>query len=918
MELSEEWKSLFPISAVFKSPLLLSSPSIKPILGPLVFNPIPNTISSLSFSSSLLPPSHPFPQLSFPQFLLTSSFDSFLPPSTSSSIVSVFGTNHHQTNVTSNFLNNRLELLRCPGTNNLIIFFPTGENSDQIGFLLLQVKDSCFNVRDNGDVFMASFNLKHQILRISVNPVLDSGSEFSTSRENSFGTIGYLFACTLYSIHWYVIKVKEIGSDTEVPSLTYVGSKVFKTCCIVHACWSPHLPEESIILLENGALFLFDMESALKTDGLNGNCKGSRLKVSWEDSSHFGDHKWLSCEFSWHPRIFIVARSDAVFIVDFRYDQCNVNCLAKIEMLHMYTSIGNERFQAVKKAGPDGFHFALASDSLLLLCDVRKPLTPVLQWAHGVSNPRHIDVFRLSDLRSNLQDDIYKWASDSGFCIIVGSFWNCEFNLFCYGPSSQALNGSTVNRATKFDKSYYAWGYPSNLLLSGHVCPCGSCLVKEEFLKDDLPAWIDWQRKKEVILGFGIINKDLSSLVSKPDEFGGFMLVRLLSSGKLELQRYSASWESIKLIEEPHEKLSQFEDYLMFPPFDEEYKFQKTYHYLDLGYLNSYLNGNLDEIIVSKMKLPLTGSGSVVKESFSLEFHEILCEKLNLCGLSRSRSSPTVTVVFRDINLPSSIHEVALRRLWADLPVDFLQMAFSNYSEVLEVLVARNRMSLEFLAVPDHPQLPPFFLRNPSLRSNKWSQKVKPPDLLVGPVLPLPILLALHEFHNGCQSTEEQSAGFTAEAELRRCCDEVKQVAREVANSDSGSELHKDHVISLDDDREENVSQTAKPFFLHHPSAFHTGAISHTDEQSAYKDEVFGTLISKVSEEHASVDTTETIGLEFFDSVCPIKLSFDDTFAMNFEMKELKAYKLLKKQFSKWQGDFDLYGQFVSMTKPVT
>ncbi|XP_062118084.1 uncharacterized protein LOC133831705 [Humulus lupulus] len=913
MDLSEEWKSLFPISAVFRSPLLLSSPSTKPILGPLVFNPIPNTISCLFFSSSLLPPCHPFPQLSFPQFLLTSSFDSSLPPSTSSSIISVFGPNHHQTNVASNFLNNRLELLRCPGTNNLIIFFPTGENSDQIGFLLLQVKNSCFKVCDNGDVFVASLNLKHQILRISVNPVLDSSSEFSTLRENSFCTIGYLLACTLYSIHWYVIKVKEIGSNTEVPTLTHLGSKVFKTCCIVHACWSPHLPEESIILLENGALFLFDMECSLKTDGMNANCKGTRLKVSWDDSSHFGDHKWLSCEFSWHPRIFIVARSDAVYIVDFRLDQCSVNCLAKIEMLRTYSSIGNERFLAVKKAGPDGFHFALASNSLLLLCDVRKPLTPVLQWAHRVSKPCYIDVFRLSDLRSNLQDDMYRWASDSGFCIIVGSFWNCEFNLFCYGPPSQALNGSRVATTAKFDKSYYAWGYPSNLLLSGHECPCGSCLVKEEFLKDDLPAWIDWQRKKEVILGFGIINKDLFSLVSKPDEFGGFMLVRLLSSGKLELQRYSASWESIELVEEPHKKLSQFKDYLMFPPFDEEYKFPKIYNYLDLGYLNSYLNDNLDEIIVSKMKLPYTGSQ--VKESFTLEFHEILCEKLNACGLSRSRSSPAVTVVFNDISLPSSIHEVALRRLWADLPVDFLQMAFSNYSEFLEVLVGRHRMCLEFLAVPDQPQLPPFILRNPSLRSNKWSQKVQPPDVLVGPLLPLPILLALHEFHNGCRSSEEQSSSFAAEAELRHCCDEVMQVAREVANSDFASELHKDHVVSLADDREELVSETAKPFFLHHPSAFNTGAINHTEEQSAYKDEVYGTLISKVSEEHASVETMETVGLELFDSVCPIKLRFDDASAMKFESKELKAYKLLKKQFSKWQGDFDLYTQFVSMTK---
>ncbi|PON96801.1 TATA box-binding protein associated factor RNA polymerase I subunit C [Trema orientale] len=914
MDLSEEWKSLFPISAVFRSPLLLSGPSIRPILGPLVFNPIPNTITCLFSSPSLLPPCSPLPHLSFPRFLLTSSSDSSLPPSASSSIASVFGPHHHQNNVASNFLNNRLELLRCPGTNNFMVFFPTGENSDQVGFLLLHLNNSFSKVRvdDNGDVFSASCRFNHQILRISVNPVLDSGYQFSALTGNSFGIIGYLLASTMYSIHWYVIKVEEIGSDTKVPSLTYIGTKVFKTCCIVHACWSPHIPEESIVLLESGALFLFDMESCLKTNSVNAYCKGTRLKVSWDDSSNLRDLKWLSFEFSWHPRILIVARSDAVFMVDLRLDECNLSCLAKVETLHMYASIGNERFLALSRAGPDGFHFALASDSLLLLCDVRKPMMPVLQWAHGLSKPCYIDVFRLSHLRSNLRDDMYKWASESGFCILVGSFWNCEFNLFCYGPSSQAPSGSIISRVTEFSKSYYAWERPSNLLLSGHECPCGSCLVKEEFLKDDLPAWIDWQRKKEVVLGFGIINNDLSAFVSKPDEFGGFTLVRLLSSGKFESQRYSASWDSIKLLEEPHKNLSQFEDYLMCSTFDEEYKFPRRFNYLELDYLNGYLNGNLDEVVISKMKNPY--SGPQAKESFTLEFHEILCEKLNACGLSRLRSSPTVTVVFNDISLPSSIHEVAFRRLWADLPVELLQLAFSNYSEFLEVLVDRKRVSLEFLVVPDQPQLPPFFLRKPSLRSNKWSQKVPRTDALVGPVLPLPVLLALHEFHNGCPNSEEESGGFTVETELRRRCNEVMQVAHEMAASNSTSEPQEDRVVSLADDREETWvgSQTAKPFFLHHPVAFTPRAIDHKEEQSVYKDEVFGTLISKVHEkEHASTGNMGT-GLELFDSLCPIKLRFDDASAVNFGLKELKAYKLLKKQFSKWQGDFNLYDEFVS------
>ncbi|XP_024026436.1 uncharacterized protein LOC21399453 [Morus notabilis] len=898
MNFSEEWKSLFPISAVFKSPLLLSGPSARTILGPLVFNPKESTITCLFSSPSLLPPFTPLPRLSFPRFLLTSSDDSSQLPSTSSSIASVFGPHHYQDDVASAFSHNRLQLLHCPRTDKFIVFFPTGDNANQVGFMLLSIKNSCLDVRvdDNGEAFMVDCGSNHQILRISINPVVDSGSALLALGGNSSGTIGYLLASTMYSVHWYVIEVKELGLNLH-PSLTCVGTKVFKTCCIVHACWSPHILEESIILLESGALFLFDLESCLKTNTLSPHFKGTRLKVSWDDSNNSGDLKWLSCEFSWHPRILIVARSDAVFIVDLRLDLCNVSCLMKIEMLHMYASVENERFLALTRAGSDGFHFALASDSLLVLCDVRKPLMPVLQWVHRLAKPCYINVYRLADLRSNSSDDKYKKASESGFCIILGSFWNSEFNLFCYGPLLTP-SGTIVSEATEFCKSFYAWECPSEILLSGNECHCGSCLVKEEFLKDALPVWIDGQCKKEVVLGFGIIDKDLFAMHFEPDELGGFMIVRLMSSGKLESQSYSASWDSIKILEESHKNSSKFEDNFVRYIVDEEYKFPRRFKHLKLDYLNGYLNCNLDEVLASKMKN--TCASSRENETFAPELHEILCEKLNACGFGRLRSSPEVAVVFKDISLPSIIHEVALRILWADLPIEFLQLAFSNYSEFLEVLVDSKRVSLEFLDVPDLPQLPPFFLRTPSRRSNKWSQKVPRTDNLVGPVLPLPVLLALCDSQNG--RLEEESGGSSVEAEFRHRCDEVMQVACEMAGSDPSSEIHDELAVSLADDKEETWagSQTAKKFILHHPRALNCSDVEQTEGQSVYKDEVFSTLISKVHEED-SADNVETFGPELFDSLCPIKLRFDDASVTNFGLKELKAYKLLKKQFSKWQ-----------------
>ena len=223
-------------------------------------------------------------------------------------------------------------------------------------------------------------------------------------------------------------------------------------------------------------------------------------------------------------------------------------------------------------AGSDGFCFALASNSLLVLCDVWKPMMPLLQWVHGLDNPCHINVFRLLELRSNSKDDTYRWASESGFCIILGSFRNYEFNLFCYGPTLPTPRGSIISKVSKVLKTHYAWEHLSDLLLSGRECQCGSCLVREGILKDDLPEWIDWQHKKELALGFVILNKGLSAMLSELNEFGGFTLIRLMSSGKLESQSYCASWK----LKELHTEWFHFKDNSLYIMDDEENKFPRN------------------------------------------------------------------------------------------------------------------------------------------------------------------------------------------------------------------------------------------------------------------------------------------------------------------------------------------------------
>ncbi|XP_061357109.1 uncharacterized protein LOC133301492 [Gastrolobium bilobum] len=898
MEFSDEWKPFFPIGASTVSPLLLSdSESAEMGLGPLLFNPDPHSLTLLFSSTSLLPPLHLPPHLLPSRFLLSSDPSSVL-PSTASSIASLF-TSHHENDTGSYFLHTRIHLLKYPNCPNVVVFFPTGVNDEKVGFFMLHVKDSKLHIQldSNGDFFQAASGSSHRILRISLNPVADFGLGISCLTDNPSPVIGYLLVSTLYSVHWFAVKHNLI---LERPNVFYLGGKVFKTCPVVHACWSPHILEESLVLLESGQLFLFDLES----HSSSASFKGTRLRVSWNDLGISENMAWLSCEFSWHPRILIVARSDAIFLVDVRLKECNVSCLMKIETLRMYAPNENEQFLALSRAGPENFFFTVASSSLLLLCDVRKPLMPVLQWVHGIDKPCYITALSLSLLRSHSRENTFKLASESGFCILLGSFWNSEINIFCYGHSLPFQKGSIALKLSKINTTFCAWGLPFEINLSSCECHCGSCLLRKEMSKDALPEWIDWQLKKEIVLGFGILSNDLAALLCEPNEHGGFTLVRLMSSGKFELQRYHASWAPARNLADCLEQELCLDRHFLYPMSDEKYKFSKVFNYLKFNCLYAYASGNLTQFLVTKLND--TCRDAQDKEPFGTEVHELLCEKLNACGFGQSRSCPAITAVFKDVKLPASYHEVALRRLWADLPLELLQLAFFSYSECREVVTDpdQNSVALQFLAVPNLPQLPPFFLRKSSPHSN---------DCIVGPVIPFPVLLVLNEFQNGCSDLE--GGKFSIEAELDLKYKEVRRVAAEIAVSPVGSMHFDDHAVSLADDGEETWVGSSKPksFYRYRPVAFSCSAPDLVLGNSVCSDEIYDTFIFHIPEKK-SIEQTESVGQEIFDDLCPIELRFDAP-VKKLEPQGLKVYDLLKRQMSKWQKSFDLYKEFCTQNR---
>ncbi|XP_052621964.1 uncharacterized protein LOC111893160 [Lactuca sativa] len=878
MNTSEEWKSLWSISSVHSPPLLLSpattTDGVKKI-GPLIFNPSPKsqTHNHLFTSPSVphIPP--PVSNLSLSRFLHKSS--SIL-PSTTTSIASQLPSSYSNPETLLAF--NSLQLLRCPGSNSTLAFFPTGSNSDKIGYVMLSVKNSQLKVRgDHGgtEAFTTKSALNHRIVKISVSPLVDCDCNPGDST-----TIGYLLVSTMYSVHYYDIRITMENSGKVTPLLKLVADNLFKRSVVVHACWSPHLPEESLVLLDNGDLFLFDLDSFSRPSLPSPRLKGEKVKVSWDESIVSEKGGWLSCDFSWHPRVLIVAHSTVVFLVDSRPEKCTIIPLLKLGIEHAT----NDIFLAFSISAPDRFYFTLASTNTVFLCDIRKPMIPLLRWTHYLANPSYIIVSSLSNFRSQSEDTTYNWASESGYAILLGSFWNCEFSLFCYGPDVRTPSSSSSSSS---GNCLYAWGLPSDLSLLPNECRCGSCIVKEEFSKDRLPSWINWQQKKEFVLGFGILDSEISSQLFEPDGFGGFTLITLTSLGNLESHRYCASWDySTQASENGHGKHSQdLEDSFLYETGEEDYKFKKQFQYLKLDWLDGYLKSDLSRILSRELVKNLNKE-TQKNVSFGDDFHEVICQKIKTfrCG-----GSLNIHDVFRDVSLPTSIHEIALRRMWANLPKKYLRFGFSTYSNLPDLPMKLKHLPLEFLEVQCHQShLPPFFFRSPSFRSSKWSDKKKPSNSLVGPVVPIPFLLTFHKTHM------LKADNMSADSEIDRECDEVMKVANEVIASESESEAYNVTAVSLADDNEDVLygSQNQEMF----------GSYKLKMEDSDFEDEKHTKVVFRIGQKDAK---------EIFDSNCPLKFKFNEE-VTSFGPKEMKSYKLLKRQYSNFKKSFSCYQDYMA------
>uniref|UniRef100_A0A0A9D8X9 Uncharacterized protein n=1 Tax=Arundo donax TaxID=35708 RepID=A0A0A9D8X9_ARUDO len=226
----------------------------------------------------------------------------------------------------------------------------------------------------------------------------------------------------------------------------------------------------------------------------------------------------------------------------------------------------------------------------------------------------------------------------------------------------------------------------------------------------------------------------------------------------------------------------------------------------------------------------------------------------------------------------------------------------------------------EHLDVPTcltHNKLRPFLLAKPSSISDNLTSKVLSQNALVGPVLPIHVLLAMEERNKDIGSS---SQGATAET------DSISDQCREVLEAF-------DPVISIADMNSCNgwsASQDMndeKSYFAYEPQIENRFTLDenarkkekedpklddpvHTSA-TPYLDKIFTTFVCGKAEIPDS--GAEQAATPLFD-FGPVRMDFEFP-GMEIEPAEEKVCRCLKKQFLTWQNNFRPYQDFCSSHK---
>uniref|UniRef100_A0A0E0LY70 Uncharacterized protein n=1 Tax=Oryza punctata TaxID=4537 RepID=A0A0E0LY70_ORYPU len=864
MNLSEEWRFLFPVSSVFAPPSLAAGN--KNGYGPLLFSPLPPPATLLALP--IPPPSSSSTADAGALRYFLRSTASFLPTSDLHSLSETKTPTFHPP-PPSNLL--AVLLLRAPSS--LLLLFPSGHNADHVSFATLHSKAAVnptpLFVQTQTHGFMHPGHRIHQLAATSCPP----------HSAHTRLVHGFLLAATTYSVNWF--KVESSSRGATATALVPAAKQAFDAA-VVHACWSKHLPSDCLVLLDNGHLCCFDLHK--RRGGI------IRVGTGTEDD---GRGVWLSCDYGPQPWTAIVATTKDILLVDLRYgtdhDHGGHKVLARVGMQGLYDpdhSVNNgSRYLAFCKAPFDDFLMSVATERHLLVLDIRQPCTPVLAWQHGLHTPNHLAMFRLSQLRPSRE---HEWASNSGIAILVGSFWTSQFNLFFCGPKDQ---DSTEN------SHLYAWDVPSRISLIGQHCSCSNGLLREIFTNEP--------NSRNSIIGYYVLpNTMLES--SSSSSFTGFALIRLTSSGKLEMQRYRASEnfdEDVMCDGSQHQSMPCTSPIISLDSAHGE-NFSSRYKFLKFHYLSKYLEGNLQSALENH---------NVNKGSHQI----VISEDVSAFAKENSSSCDrSVSDLLCNASVPMNIFETACQHILnAGLSSDNLLVTFSKYKDMLAS--SKGKLIYEYPEVParsrNNDKHRPFLLAKPSGTSNKLTSEAISGNALVGPLLPIPVLHAIEDSNRGskhsstCQG-ETSSVSHRCREALEACVPKTS-----IANASKFSGWYASRELRK------------KPYFVYEPQIDDRLTLDETARKKGKKAHM---PADGSSYPHASTAPHMDENLTTF--VCgragiphsgpkqaasnlfdcgPVRMDFELPF-VDVQPAEQKMYQRLKNQFLSWQNNFRPYKDF--------
>ncbi|KAJ1533649.1 TATA box-binding protein-associated factor RNA polymerase I subunit C [Nowakowskiella sp. JEL0078] len=130
----------------------------------------------------------------------------------------------------------------------------------------------------------------------------------------------------------------------------------------MHVSFSPHIPGESIVILENGDLFRWSE---------TGNFQGFKMpKFSDENASC----QWRFCSYGAHPCSILIANETIFGVIDTRRSRATVQPLFDFKTHERWISCFADRRES------EPFEIVVGTNKSIFLFDVRYTVKPVLEW----------------------------------------------------------------------------------------------------------------------------------------------------------------------------------------------------------------------------------------------------------------------------------------------------------------------------------------------------------------------------------------------------------------------------------------------------------------------------------------------------------------------------------------------------------